>query len=126
MKRRTAISFLMGLACPLAAVIGVACRRAPVQPVQIPFDAPSWRAGDSKLRGRMYQDLERQLNTTKPSRETVETLLGAPTTVNEGRDYQGIEWISLNYKIDTRQSIATYLGIMFHKSGEFQVASIWD
>jgi len=111
----------VALAC--TAIFGAGCRRAPVQ---IPFDGTAWRAGEGKLRGSMCKDLKRQLNETKPSREAVETLLGPPTVVKEYRDHQNIDRINLSYRIDTGQRIATYLGITFRKSGEFDVASEWD
>ena len=122
MKGRASVGLVtVALAC--ATIFGAGCRRAPVQ---IPFDAPAWRAGESKLRGSMCQDLKRQLNETRPNREAVETLLGPPTLVKEYRDHQNIDWISLSYRIDTGQRIPTYLGITFRKSGEFGVASEWD
>lgn len=98
-------------------------------PEQIPFDSDRWKEGDSVVRGKMYQDAIRFLETERPSKERVISIFG-PSGFNEPAYLNGAE-VYCVYQIDLGQRLAgrPYLdkiGIAFHEDGSYSHTARWD
>ncbi len=98
-------------------------------PDQIAFDSSLWKSGDAALRGRMYKDLVRHLESERPSQGMIIELLG-PSGFTEPARLNGAEYFYV-YHIDLGQRIAGKpflhkLGIAFTEDGAYSHAVTWD
>jgi hypothetical protein len=130
---KVAIAFLLGFV--LAVVLtktfldGVGDWSPRVFPEQVPFEAVTWRESDSSVRGQMYRDLVKLLESDRPSKDEVLQLLG-PSGYSEPAYLNGAEYF-LIYHIDLGQRMSDRpfldkLGVAFDQEGEYSHTAVWD
>ncbi|MEO0454192.1 MAG: hypothetical protein AAFY98_08660 [Verrucomicrobiota bacterium] len=98
-------------------------------PDQIPFNSEDWKSGNANIRGGMYRDVLRMLESERPDKETTEDLLG-PSGYIESAQLNGAKYY-LVYHIDRghRFFVVPYLlklGIAFHNDDTYSHNIIWD
>ena len=100
-----------------------------ILPVQVEFEAGTWRRGDATQRGRMYRAVVAHLESQRPTKEHALELLG-PSGFSQSAYLNGAD-VYLVYQIDLGQRILGVpylhkLGLAFHKDGTYSHSTVWD
>ena len=98
------------------------------QPLQILFESTQWRQSNAQIRAGMTTDLQRRLQSERPSKDTAEKMLGPADYVMDNICAPGI---CLVYRVDFGQRFSgipfyNKFGVIFDEKGRFQSISIWD
>jgi len=132
---KTFLTFVSGLLCGSLLIgfcwyiVSTIPYKAHTIPPQIAFDSTQWKVSDSSVRGQMYKDLIRYLETQRPIKNEIIDLLG-PSGYNDQAHLNGAEYFYI-YHIDLGQRISKKpfldkLGIAFDKDGKYSHTAVWD